>query len=165
MIGDAVGEGLGDGVGTGPSIVADTALLCTPSALTTSVHLPAARNSGGTSTCISSRPMRFAGAIVSTVLCFPQIVTETFLARTTPVAKIDNLSRPSEGSNGPAFNLSELRAIASPRPSPVTVNTPGAAAEMIASAFDDNPSPFVTRNSAGPFGNSGTTNTTSSAAA
>src|SRR5262249_3822016 len=176
MTGEAAGEGdglgVGDGIGVGvgvgavPPITSDVGLLCTPSVVTTSVHLPAPRNSAGTDTCNSSSPIRFAGATVSTAGCFPQIVTETFLARTAPVAKIDNLSSPLEGSNGPALSVSELRTIASPRPSPATVNTPGAVAEMNASAFDDSPSQFDTRNSPGPFDSpSGTTNTTSSAAA
>jgi hypothetical protein len=101
-VGDAEGLGVGDGVGLGvgvgvdvgavPPIVTDTELLCTPSAVTTRVHLPAPRNSAGTNTCISSSPTRFASATVSTTVCFPQIVTETFFARTTPVAKIDNLN-------------------------------------------------------------------------
>src|ERR1043166_8472480 len=91
-LGDGVGLGVGVGVGVGavPAITTDVGLLCTPSALATTVHLPAPRNSAGTNTWISSSPRRSAGATVSTALCSPQIVTETLLARTTPVAKIDN---------------------------------------------------------------------------
>src|ERR1043166_4706476 len=112
MTGEASGEGegLGDGDGVGPGVGAvpamaiDVGLLCTPSVVTTSVHVPAPRNSAGTSTCSSSSPIRFAGATASTPLCLPQIVTETSFACITPVAKIDNLNTPSEGSNGPARN-------------------------------------------------------------
>ena len=37
---------------------------------------------------------------------------------TAPVAKIESRSCPFEGSKGPGVNVSELRTIASPRPSP-----------------------------------------------
>ena len=149
-VGVGVGVGVGDGVGAAPPITTDTALLFSSSAVTTSVHLPTPRNSAGTNTCISSSPVNCAGATVSTTLGFPLIVTETLVACTTPVAKIESRRSPFEGSNGPAINVLESRTIASPRPSPAIVNTPGAALEMIASAFDDNPSRLVTRNSRRP---------------
>src|SRR5678809_58990 len=78
-VGDGIGLGVGVGVGVGavPPSVTDTELLCTLSAATTSVHLPAPRRSAGSSTCISSSPIKLAGATVSTTLGFPQIVTET----------------------------------------------------------------------------------------
>jgi hypothetical protein len=93
-VGDGIGLGVGVGVGVGavPPSVTDTELLWMLSAVTTSVHLPAPRSSTGTNTCISSRPIKLAGATVSTTLGFPQIVTETLFARTTPVVKIDNLN-------------------------------------------------------------------------
>ena len=93
-------------------------------------------------------------------------MTDTFFPPATPVAKIETRSCPFDGSNGLGVNVSELRTIASPRPSPDTVNKPGAAVEIFAYAFEDNPSEFVTTNSADPFDNPfGTTNTTSSGAA
>src|ERR1041384_5337591 len=104
-----------------------------------------------------------AGATVSTSACRPLIVTATLLAPANPVAKIVTRNAPFEGSNGPRNNVSELSATASPRPSPDTVNMPGAVGEIVASAIDDSPSAFVTTNCAGPFANPvGTTNTTSS---
>src|SRR6185503_19580682 len=115
-VGVGLGVGVGVGVGAVPPIVTDAELLCTPSAVTTSVHLPAPRNSAGTNTCISSRPIRFASATTSTTVGFPQIVPETLFPCTTPVAKIDNLSNPLDGSKGAELNVSELRTIASPRP-------------------------------------------------
>src|SRR6185369_3103088 len=161
-VGDAIGEGVGEGVGVLPPITTETGLLCTPSVVTISVHVPAPRNSAGTSTWISSSPGSRPRATVSTATVFPFSVTDRLLALDTPVAKIDSLNSPFEGSNGPRINVSEFRMIASPRPSAVMVNTPGALVAMMASAFDDKPSAFVTRNSAGPFCSpSGTTNTTS----
>ena len=100
----------------------------------------------------------------STIAGLVLMVADTFVARATPVAKIDNRSFPFDGSNGPVVKVSASRMMASPWPSPVMVNKPGAAGEIVASAFDDRPSAVVTRNSAGPFANSaGTTMTTSSA--
>ena len=49
-LGDADGDGVGLGVGVVPPRTTDTALLCTPSAVTINVHVPAPRNSAGTST-------------------------------------------------------------------------------------------------------------------
>src|SRR6185503_7467332 len=93
-VGVGLGVGVGEGVGAVPPITTDTELLCTPSAVTTSVHLPAPRNSAGTNTCISSNPVNCAGATVSTTLGFPLIVTETLFACTAPVAKIESLRSP-----------------------------------------------------------------------
>ena len=67
----------------------DTGLLCTPSAVTMSVDVPAPLNSGGTNKWISSSPASLDGATVSTITVFPLIVTETFFARSTPVAKTE----------------------------------------------------------------------------
>ena len=55
-VGVAVGVGVGDGFGVGvgvgavPPRTTDTELLCTPSAVTINVHVPAPRNSADTST-------------------------------------------------------------------------------------------------------------------
>src|SRR6185503_4744368 len=133
-----------------------------PLADTTSVAVPAPRKSAGTSTWISFNPGKLAGTTVSTITGLPLIVADTLLAFATPVTKIDSRNSLLEGSNGPAVSVSEFRMIACPLPPAATVNTPGAAFEMMASAFDCNPSPFVTRNCAGPVVTPlGTTNTTS----
>ena len=62
ICGDASGVGVGDGLGVGdgagvgvgvgvaPVSTSDTGLLCTPSAVTTSVDVPEPRRAGGTST-------------------------------------------------------------------------------------------------------------------
>ena len=63
-MGVGTGVGVGVGVGAVPLIRIDTGLLCTPSAVTTSVDLPTPLNSGGTKTWISSRPASRAAATV-----------------------------------------------------------------------------------------------------
>ena len=99
--GDGVGDGVGEGVGALPPIATETELLCTPSAVTINVHVPAPLNSDGTSTWISSSPGNRPRATVSTAAGFPLIATDTLPALDTPVAKIDSLNSPFDGSNGP----------------------------------------------------------------
>ena len=128
-VGVGVGEGDGDGDGVGKLPLRTTVveLPRTPSAVTITVDVPAPLNSAGTSTCISSIPDNPAGATLSTIVERPRIVTVTLFARLTPVAKIESRSGRFDGSKGPAIRVSEFKITASPRPSPATVNTPGAA--------------------------------------
>ncbi len=164
-LGDGFGDGAGegDGVGATPPSATVTGLLCTPSALTITVAVPAPLNSDGINRWISSSPFKRDEITASTVTGFPLIVTETFFACVVPVANSESRSWLLEGSNGAVVSVSALSMTASPRPSPSVVKTPGAAVVITASAFDEKPSELVTTNSAGPFANPlGTAKTTSS---
>ena len=93
-LGDGLGEGdgEGDGVGATPPSSTVTGLLCTLSAVTISVAVPAPLNSEGISRWISSSPFNRDEITASTVTDFPLSVTDTFVACVVPVANIESLS-------------------------------------------------------------------------
>src|SRR5205085_2598280 len=93
------------------------------------------------------------GIIDSGVTMRPAMLTVVAIAFLAPVEKIDNRRLPLLGSKGPDPEVSVLRMTPSPIPSPVLVNTPGAARRIGTDPREENPSALVTTTSAFP-GNS-----------